>query len=98
MIAPAFPALRRVAATFRFFLAARRRRVGRHLHHAAHAGRPGGELVRASTIPRMERLQERPAGDFDIGLKIFPDLDGPPPPVAIKNDLAARRHARRLGR
>jgi hypothetical protein len=35
----------------------------------------------------VEKLQERPEGDFDIGLKIFPDLDGPPPPVAIRNDI-----------
>ena len=38
--------------------------------------------------PRSENLQERPASDFDIGLKLFPDLKGPPPPVSVTNDLA----------
>jgi hypothetical protein len=33
------------------------------------------------------KLQEHPEGDFDIGLKIFPDLGGPPPPLALQRDL-----------
>jgi hypothetical protein len=35
-----------------------------------------------------QQLQEHPEGDFDIGLKIFPDLDGPPPPLALERDIA----------
>jgi hypothetical protein len=35
-----------------------------------------------------DQLQEHPEGDFKIGLKIFPDLRGGPPPLAITNDLA----------
>ncbi|MGH7602638.1 MAG: hypothetical protein ACRENK_01425 [Gemmatimonadaceae bacterium] len=35
-----------------------------------------------------DQLQEHPQGDFKIGLKIFPDLRGGPPPIAITNDLA----------
>jgi hypothetical protein len=35
-----------------------------------------------------DRLQEHPQGDFRIGLKIFPDLRGGPPPLSIRNDLA----------
>jgi hypothetical protein len=35
-----------------------------------------------------ERLQERPAGDFAVGIKIFPDLAGPPPTLAVRGDLA----------
>ena len=35
-----------------------------------------------------ERLQERPAGDFAVGLKVFPALDGPPPALAVRGDLA----------
>lgn len=35
-----------------------------------------------------EQLQEHPEGDFDIGLKIFPDLRGPPPPLALQRDIA----------
>jgi len=34
-----------------------------------------------------EQLQEHPEGDFDIGLKIFPDLRGPPPPLALERDV-----------
>ena len=34
------------------------------------------------------QLQEHPEGDFDIGLKIFPDLRGPPPPLALERDIA----------
>jgi hypothetical protein len=34
-----------------------------------------------------ERLRERPTGDFMVGLKILPDLDGPPPPLALSSDL-----------
>lgn len=34
-----------------------------------------------------DQLQEHPEGDFRIGLKIFPDLRGAPPPLALRNDL-----------
>jgi hypothetical protein len=34
-----------------------------------------------------ERLQERPAGDFALGLWILPTLDDPPPPLALNYDL-----------
>jgi hypothetical protein len=35
-----------------------------------------------------ERLQERPAGDFAVGIKVFPELAGPPPALAVRGDLA----------
>ena len=35
-----------------------------------------------------ERLQERPAGDLALGLRLLPSLDGPPPAVALQRDLA----------
>lgn len=35
-----------------------------------------------------DRLQERPEGDFLIGLKIFPALRAGPPPLALRTDLA----------
>ncbi|MCC6770483.1 MAG: hypothetical protein IT360_04660 [Gemmatimonadaceae bacterium] len=35
-----------------------------------------------------ERLQERPRGDFAIGLRIFPSLDGAPAPLPLSRDLA----------
>ena len=34
-----------------------------------------------------DRLQERPEGDFTIGLKIFPSLRTGPPPLALRTDL-----------
>jgi hypothetical protein len=35
-----------------------------------------------------ERLQERPRGDFEVGLTVFPDLTGGPPPLSLRNDVA----------
>jgi hypothetical protein len=35
-----------------------------------------------------DQLQEHPEGDFRIGLKIFPDLRGGPPPIALTYDLS----------
>jgi hypothetical protein len=43
--------------------------------------------VRSYAVHEKDRLQEHPQGDFRIGLKIFPDLRGGPPPLAIRNDL-----------
>lgn len=34
-----------------------------------------------------ERLQERAAGDFAVGLKVFPELAGPPPALAVRGDM-----------
>lgn len=34
-----------------------------------------------------DRLQERPEGDFIIGLKVFPSLRTGPPPLALRTDL-----------
>ncbi len=87
MIAPAFPALRPSAATFRLFLASVA--FGWIVVILTQIP-PGYEAVTSYDVhdPRTERLQERPAADFDIGLKLFPDLDGGPPPVSIKHDLA----------
>ena len=87
MIAPAFPALRRATATFRLALAII---AGGWVIIFMTQLTPALEAVSSYRIhdPRTEKLQERPEGDFEIGLKLFPDLTGPPPPVAIRNDLA----------
>jgi hypothetical protein len=87
MIAPAFPALRRATATFRLALAIV---AGGWVIIFMTQLTPALEAVSSYRIhdPRTEKLQERPEGDFEIGLKLFPDLTGPPPPVAIRNDLA----------
>ncbi|MBA3672235.1 MAG: hypothetical protein H0W68_09470 [Gemmatimonadaceae bacterium] len=87
MTAPAFPALRPSARTFRLALA------------VVAAGwivviftqlTPADKAINSYGIhdSRTEKLQERPDGDFDIGIKIFPDLSSGPPPLALKNDLA----------
>ncbi len=34
------------------------------------------------------RLQERPEGDFSLGLQLFPDITRPPPPLLLANDIA----------
>ena len=44
--------------------------------------------VKSYAVHANDQLQEHPEGDFRIGLKIFPDLRGGPPPVAIDNDLS----------
>ena len=87
MIARAFPALRRATATFRLVLAVI---AGGWVIIFITQLTPAIEAVSSYRIhdPRTEKLQERPEGDFEIGLKLFPDLDGPPPPVAVRNDLA----------
>jgi len=45
------------------------------------------ETVRSYARYEQAPLQERPAGDFAIGLKVFPELRSSPPPLAIINDL-----------
>ena len=86
MIAPAFPALRRTTATFRLVLAVA---AGAWVIVFITQLTPAVDAVSSYRIhdPRSERLQERPEGDFEIGLKLFPDLTGAPPPVAIRNDI-----------
>ena len=87
MIAPAFPALRRASVTFRLGMASIAGAwVVIVLSQVPDAVKAIGSY--ASHDPTVEKLQERPAGDFDIGLKIFPDLEGAPEPLAAKNDLA----------
>src|SRR5256885_13796757 len=43
--------------------------------------------IKSYAVHDKDQLQEHPEGDFKIGLKIFPDLRGGPPPLAITNDL-----------
>jgi hypothetical protein len=85
--APAFPAFRPWSATFRLVLSVV---AGGWIVAIFSQLTTADKAVNSYGIhdPRTEKLQERPANDFDIGLKLFPDLDGSPPPVAIKNDLA----------
>lgn len=45
------------------------------------------ETIRSYKRYTREQLQEHPEGDFAIGIKIFPDLRTPPPPLALRHDL-----------
>jgi hypothetical protein len=87
MIAPAFPSLRRSSATFRLVMASI---AGAWVVIIFSQVPSADQAIRSYQThdPRVEKLQERPAGDFDIGLKIFPDLEGMLPPLAARNDLA----------
>ena len=87
MIAPAFPALRPSAATFRLVLALI---AGGWIVIFLTRINPADQAVGSYSVhdPLVERLQERPAGDFEIGLKVFEDMDGAPATLAVKNDLA----------
>jgi hypothetical protein len=50
----------------------------------------GMAAVQSYAAARREPMQARPAGDFALGLRLFPVLDGPPPARAV---LADRRLA-----
>jgi hypothetical protein len=87
MIAPAFPALRPSAATFRIALALL---AGGWVVIFVSSITAADQAVNSYGIhdPRVERLQERPDGDFEVGLKILEDMEGPPATLAVRNDLA----------
>ena len=87
MIAPAFPAQRPWAIPLRFGLAIV---AGAWVVILLSNLTAADQAVNSygGHGPAEERLQERPAGDFDIGLKIFEDMDGPPATLAVRNDLA----------
>ncbi|HET7458323.1 MAG TPA: hypothetical protein VFJ74_11785 [Gemmatimonadaceae bacterium] len=84
MLAPAYPARWRFSKTLRAGLALAAGVFGAlTLVEVPPSVRAVGSYARYAT----ERMRERPAGDFVIGLKILPDLDGPPPPLALRSDL-----------
>jgi hypothetical protein len=47
----------------------------------------GVETIRSYDRFAEQTPEDRPAGDFDFGLQVFPELHDAPPPVAIENDL-----------
>jgi hypothetical protein len=87
MIAPAFPALRQWSAGLRFGLALV---AGAWVVIFLSSLTAADQAVNSYGVhdPDSERLQERPAGDFDVGLKILEDMNGPPATLAVRNDLA----------
>ena len=85
MIAPAFPALRRTTAAFRAFIAADAFLwVTALIVWGVTAARQGGKALEEHAD---DRLRERPAGDFRVGLKILPDIGSKPTGAAVKSDM-----------
>jgi hypothetical protein len=85
LLAPAFPARWRVSTSLRAILAllALVWCVATLLEIPAAAA-----SVASYEALGTEPLQERPAGDFTIGLRVLPIIDGPPTASALRNDLA----------
>ena len=83
MVSPAFPALRPLTASFRATMSAIA--VGWMVLVAIEVPQSAATL-RSYGVHANERLTER-TGNFDIGLKIFPDIGGPVPPASIESDI-----------
>ncbi|CAN5677276.1 hypothetical protein BH23GEM1_BH23GEM1_02030 [soil metagenome] len=85
LLAPALPAHWRASAFARGMLAL----IAMAMTAVVLVEVPDG-LGAVRSYPRYEdqRLQERPAGDFALGLKIFPDLSGAVSRLALRNDTA----------
>jgi hypothetical protein len=84
-LAPAYPARWRISATVRGTLAVLA--LGFAVVFVAEL--PGALIaVRSYNSYAQDRLQERPRGDFTIGLRVLPALNDAPPPLALRNDMA----------
>ena len=85
LLAPAYPARWRISATVRGTLA-----VVAMAYAIVFAAQVPSAVVaiRSYGSYTRDRLQERPRGDFTIGLRVFPALDDAPPPLALRSDLA----------
>lgn len=85
LLSPAYPARWRVSKSVRALLAVAAAAMVvltlMEYPRAVHAADSFSQF-------RNERLQERPTGDFRLGLRILPMLNGPPPPLALARDLA----------
>src|SRR6185503_8631677 len=86
MVSPAFPALRKLTATFRLIMTAY---ALMWTGFIIFVGMPRAVVqLRNYELHRHDQLRERPDADFAVGLKILPDAKGPPPPPAIHSDSA----------
>ena len=84
-LAPAYPARWRISATLRGTLAV----LAMGFAVVFVAQLPSAVVaVRSYGTYAQDRLQERPRGDFTIGLRIFPALTDAPPPLALRSDMA----------
>jgi hypothetical protein len=85
MISPAFPALRRTTAVFRAFVATDATLwIIATLVWGLSAAKQAGDALNDHL---GDRLRERPAGDFRVGLKVFPDVATEPSPLAVEKDI-----------
>jgi hypothetical protein len=86
MVSPAFPALRKTTAAFRAFMMVY---SVAWLIFIFVIGMPRAIVqLRNYELHRRDQLRERPNADFAVGMKILPDVKGPPPPPAIRSDSA----------
>jgi hypothetical protein len=86
MVSPAFPALRRLTASFRLFMSSV---AFLWVLIIMAFGMPRAiDSVRAVDAHAGDRLRERPDADFRIGLKILPDVRNQPSAAAIRRDFA----------
>jgi hypothetical protein len=86
MVSPAFPALRRLTASFRLFMSSV---AFLWVLIIAAFGMPRAiDSVRAVAAHAGDRLRERPEGDFRIGIKILPDGLNQASAAAIRRDFA----------
>ncbi len=46
------------------------------------------QTTKSYAVFAKDQLQEHPDGDFDIGLKVLPDLRGSPPPLSLERDMS----------
>ena len=85
LVAPAYPARwrlsRGIRAAFAVFATAASALV-------LLEGVRGVRAVTSYADYDREPLRERPAADFALGLRLLPALDGPPPALALRHDLA----------
>jgi hypothetical protein len=85
MLSPALHAQWRLSLAFRAVLAA----VAAGWSALILSQLPVGRQAIASYAAYADALiQERPEGDFRVGVRLFPPLGGGPPPLALRNDLA----------
>lgn len=85
MLSPALPSQWRLTFVFRGVLAAVAAGWSALILSQLPIGR---QAVASYRVYADALIQERPEGDFSVGLRLFPPLGGGPPPLALRNDLA----------
>jgi hypothetical protein len=86
MVSPAFPALHELTASFRLVMALV---ALLWVLFIGVVGFPRSVVqLRSYEAHRQDQLRERPNADFNVGLKILPDMLSPPPAPAVRSDSA----------